>query len=1057
MNKDFTLYKPRLAEYLHAKGVDTGKNPTHCFNHAAHNHGDANPSLQLFPENYKCHGCGIHGDIYDAVEILEGITNKDKQLEFLERFFGGTYTPAKIEFDKEKWQKEADTFVSDPAIEKEFEAFLKRNPKSDEMIRQFLDTRASVSTKGAVKSYPDEALASLAGRFFYWPGLREIADIFGRDKLKKIGIPLVNPNTDVSSWGRAGVVMKLGAGYKLHYYEKKYCKGSGKTCGDAESCPDFKEKGSCFQCEKRNSKGGKTFPMPGAIDTGRPVVLVEGEMNALSASALGIENIFATGGTNALTKQKVQQYLMDVPEIILCFDSDEAGRKASALEPLTESDKRRTNIPQIILQAGYKGKIRVAELPPKAETGCKDPDALILAGQLDILKQAIADAKEYEPKAPPPRKTQKTNTTLWEAYDSISIERLKDLLKKIERSVMDGEDIQPFITACRKSCKHAGTKTELLKWGASENEINSGDDASPYFILELCNKYGISKYLRREIEKSLVPESEMLKAIKEQPLKIKVDFDKLCRGDRVFQLLATQGVQSAALVILEAVAGNALYLKNENKFYLFNGHVWEYESDITGVIYAILLGVIRYCLENKIKDKNSLWDLRTKTEGRKFRVEVMQDFSGFHEIHQIDANFDSPAIKETLTLADGVMDFSGSQITYRKSKREELRRDFLPYRVADVKKIQPAKFFEFMKGNFKNAATLETLMYYLSLVPSRNTQFKYGGVFIGKRHTGKTTTVELLKKVFDSGVDKGKGMMTTIPSDILVTQGKRRNSGNEATPYIAELEGKGAGVASETEKGGLLNNALFKLLTGGDTLIARGLYQAPRSFTPTAQIIICTNHSPRFDAQDSATVDRMVIIPFMIEHTKTDKSTKSQSEIINGLRSEYPGIVRVLAEHYLRLRVEFDGAIPFSDECMNYKNNYVDEQRTDLDKFFNDNIETGLPTSSFEKAEDLYKRFLEYYNVSEEDAEREALPRKKFTYLLRRDYLEMKHYKQKRLDGKPVACFFGIKLKALVNEEERPIAAGYYDKQSSAYMPREARETASRKTNGQEEDENPFE
>jgi hypothetical protein len=38
------------------------------------------------------------------------------------------------------------------------------------------------------------------------------------------------------------------------------------------------------------------------------------------------------------------------------------------------------------------------------------------------------------------------------------------------------------------------------------------------------------------------------------------------------------------------------------------------------------------------------------------------------------------------------MDFSGAQIVYRKSKREELRRDFLPYRVADVKKINPAKF-----------------------------------------------------------------------------------------------------------------------------------------------------------------------------------------------------------------------------------------------------------------------------------------------------------------------------------------------------------------------------
>jgi phage/plasmid-associated DNA primase len=1012
--------------------------------------------MQLFPENFKCHGCGIQGDIFDAVEILEGITDKAEQFKFLESFFGGSYIPAKIEYDKEKWKKEADAFESDPTIEKEFEALLKNNPRGEEMIRRFLDTRANISTKGAVKSYPAEAIPRLVERFFYWPGLREILPVFSRDKLKKIGIPLINPNTETSSWDDSGVIMKLGQGYKLCFYRKKYCHSAGKSCDKKDFCSDYNARGSCFASDKRGSKGCKTFPMPGAVDISKPVILVEGEIDALSASAMGIENVFATGGTNGLTKPLVQKYLIDAPEIILCFDSDEPGRKASGLEPLDENDKRRSNIPQTILQAGFNGKIRVAALPPMAETGGKDPDEFILAGRIDIIKQAIAEAKDYDAETPaPPRRSKKTNGSFWEAYESITIHRLKDLLKKIERSVMDDSDTQPFITACKKACKHDRTRAELLTWGAAENELNIEDDTSPYFILEMCNKYGVSKYLRREIEKSLVPESEMLKAIKEHPLKIKINFEKLCRGEKVFQLLATQGVQSAALVILEAVDGNALYLKNENRFYLFNGHVWEYESNITGVIYAILLGVIRFCLENRIKEKNSLWDLRTKTEGRKFRVEVMQDFSEFHEIHQLDAAFDSPAIKETLTLADGVMDFSGSQITFRKSRREELRRDFLPYPVADVKKIQPNKFFEFMKGNFKNAETLQTLMYYLSLIPSRNTQLKYGGIFIGKRHTGKTTTVELIKKVFLSGIEENRkaqrGMVTTIPSDILVTQGKRRNSGNEATPYIAELEGKGAGIASETEKGGLLNNALFKLLTGGDTLIARGLYQAPRSFTPTAQIIICTNHSPRFDAQDSATVDRLVIIPFMVEHGKNDKETKSQSSIIDGLRDEYPGIVRILAEYYLRLRVEFDGAISFSDECMNYKNNYVEEQRTDLDKFFNDNIETGLPTSSFEKAEDLYKRFLEYYNVTEEDAEREALPRKKFTFLLRRDYLEMKNYKQKKIDGKPIACFFGIKLKPLVEQDERPVAAGYFDKQVSAGQERE------RELKEQQEEKNPFE
>ena len=269
------------------------------------------------------------------------------------------------------------------------------------MIRHFLDTRADISTKSTVKSYPAESIPRLVERFFYWPGLREILPVFSRDKLKKIGIPLINPNKDTSTWDSSGVIMKLGKGYKLCFYQKRYCKGAGKLCDKNDFCPDFREKGSCFGSEKRGSKGCKTFPMPGEIDTSKPVVLVEGEIDALAAAAMGIENIFSTGGTNALTKPLILKYLMDAPEIILCFDADEAGRKASGIEALEENDKRRSNIPQTISQAGYTGKVRIAELPPKEEAGGKDPDELILKGRIDTLKQAIAEAKEYDDQTPP--------------------------------------------------------------------------------------------------------------------------------------------------------------------------------------------------------------------------------------------------------------------------------------------------------------------------------------------------------------------------------------------------------------------------------------------------------------------------------------------------------------------------------------------------------------------------------------------------------------------------------------------------------------------------------
>ena len=84
-------------------------------------------------------------------------------------------------------------------------------------------------------------------------------------------------------------------------------------------------------------------------------------------------------------------------------------------------------------------------------------------------------------------------------------------------------------------------------------------------------------------------------------------------------------------------------------------------------------------------------------------------------------------------------------------------------------------------------------------------------------------------------------------------------------------------------------------------MTAREVYHAPRSFIPTAQIIVITNYSPRFDSHDDAMIDRMVIIPFSVEHKKNEEGAKLLDEIINSLRPEYPGIVRMLAEYYLRL------------------------------------------------------------------------------------------------------------------------------------------------------------
>jgi hypothetical protein len=436
---DRDRYKGRLLQYLHAKGIDAKVGANRCFSPS---HNDNNPSCQISEDHFFCHGCGIQGDIYDAIGILEGIPDFKDQYIFAEKMFDGgpAFTPAAAAPKKET--KKRESFTPDPAAEAQLEAFLDKNPAKEKAIRQYLKNRALANSSGTIPDYPADIVPELVKHFLYWPGIQEARRALDGAILEATGIAEPEegkkPGEGKSSWFHSGVVVKLGKGYKLLYINQG-------------------------QSEKRGTIGCHTFPMPGSIDPAGPVVLVEGEIDALACSAIGIKNVFSTGGTSALTKPAIEAHLLNVPEIILLFDADNKGRYFTGLDPYlilkdkkTGEEKKETpaTLPEKILKAGYKGKIKIAVLPPIRENGYKDPDAYIVDGKKDIVLKAIAEAREYTP----PDKAGIGDPVLsWEAYDTITIKRLKSLLNKLDRADMNTEDIKPFVSACLKACNHDST------------------------------------------------------------------------------------------------------------------------------------------------------------------------------------------------------------------------------------------------------------------------------------------------------------------------------------------------------------------------------------------------------------------------------------------------------------------------------------------------------------------------------------------------------------------------------------------------------------------------
>jgi phage/plasmid-associated DNA primase len=324
--------------------------------------------------------------------------------------------------------------------------------------------------------------------------------------------------------------------------------------------------------------------------------------------------------------------------------------------------------------------------------------------------------------------------------------------------------------------------------------------------------------------------------------------------------------------------------------------------------------------------------------------------------------------------------------------------------MSDVETSGVDNFWKFMQGNFKNKETLETFMFYLSLVASR-VQYKYGAFLIGGKDTGKSTTMRMISGVY-------KHLIGFLDSDVLIPKEKRYANANGPTPYIAALDGLGASITMETEEGATLNAAMWKKLTGEDIIPARGLNEAPKEFQNTAQIIIASNALPRFNKNDKSIIERMIVIPFLVNHAREAVETKRPEDIERELEAEYPGIVRVLAEYYIRLKKELHGVIPVSKESRSYKTEIIAELESDLDKFVNVNI--SFEKNRMEIIKDIYDKYMAYFDFDENSIKRgEALSRNKFTKYFLKNYKDYAAEDVQRVKGNAARVFIGVRLKTL--------------------------------------------
>jgi len=129
---------------------------------------------------------------------------------------------------------------------------------------------------------------------------------------------------------------------------------------------------------------GGFFNLSG-IKGDKDVVIVEGELDSLSATARGVENVVATGGNSIASDQVKDAIRRGAKSFTLCLDT-EPGKEE-------ETAKRITSAIEVILGEGVN-RVYIVTLPDLGG-GKTDPDRLIKESGVEAFREALRGALSY--------------------------------------------------------------------------------------------------------------------------------------------------------------------------------------------------------------------------------------------------------------------------------------------------------------------------------------------------------------------------------------------------------------------------------------------------------------------------------------------------------------------------------------------------------------------------------------------------------------------------------------------------------------------------------------
>jgi putative DNA primase/helicase len=304
--------------------------------------------------------------------------------------------------------------------------------------------------------------------------------------------------------------------------------------------------------------------------------------------------------------------------------------------------------------------------------------------------------------------------------------------------------------------------------------------------------------------------------------------------------------------LVERFGDNIRYCRPQKKWYGFNQVRWE--PDETGLMYERVKTIARELYVEAVtigdpeeRSKCSEWARRCES-AEKLRSALFCAESE-QRINILPAQFDSNPL--LLNVLNGTIDLKTGELRGH-------RRDDLITRLAPVKYDASARselFVRFLEDSTGgDADLLEFLQRAVGYTLTGFTSEEVLFFLHGPTASGKTTFTDATRETL--------GDYARVADFETFLQ---RPQAGGVRNDVAELEGARLVASIEVDEGKKLAEGLIKMLTGGDVVRARFLYQEARQYRPQFKLWMAANHAPQVKDDDAAMWRRILRVPF--DHT----------------------------------------------------------------------------------------------------------------------------------------------------------------------------------------------